>query len=276
MAGVSAPGKIGSHLDEAGLRLRRVRESLGLRFRDVDVASQKIASHYGNEEYCIGLSRLSDIENRGVVPSIFRLYSLATIYRMSFVELVSWYGIEPGSQAVDSRLVELESTHLIDFAPNELFEPEVPLELDPGLDVGKTSFLSRFFSRWGPLPMQLFQGIELKKKRYAMMGSEDWSMYPILKPGSVLLIQETNRIAAGGWTDEWDRPIYFLMRREGYHVGWCHLEGDRLILMGHPSSNEPPKVFHYPNEIELVGQVVGVAMSLGTSPRRKQRRASEL
>jgi len=271
MAGVSAPGKIYISTDEAGQRLRKARERLGLKFREVEVASQKIAERHGNEEYSIGLSRLSEIENKGVLPSVFRLYSLSTIYRLDFRELLSWYGVDLNEQSSDAQLHELEQTHVLNFSPNGFGEIQAPLSLDPGVDLSKTTFLSRVISRWGPLPLHMLKSLDIKRKRYAVIGSEDWSMYPVLPPGSMLVINDSTKIANSGWNDEWDRPIYFLEIREGHLCGWCHLDRDRLVVMSHPSSTEPPKVFLYPNEIEVLGQVVGVAMSLDSSRRRRVR-----
>jgi len=49
--------------------------------RDVESASVQIAQKFDNEEFAIPPSRLSDIETKGIVPSIYRLYALAAIYR---------------------------------------------------------------------------------------------------------------------------------------------------------------------------------------------------
>lgn len=59
--------------------LRVMRERLGLTMRDVEAASEKLAKLRGNEEYLVPISRLSDVETKGVTPSIYRLYSLAVI-----------------------------------------------------------------------------------------------------------------------------------------------------------------------------------------------------
>lgn len=273
MAGVTAPGKTVATTDEAGQRLRKARERLGLKFREVEVASQKIAERHGNEEYSIVLSRLSEIENKGVLPSMFRLYSLATIYRLDFAEVLSWFGIQLNEQVNDARLHQLDDTHLVNFSPNGFGELQAPLSLDPGVDLTKTTFLSRVVARWGALPLHMLNKLDHKRKRYAFLGTEDWSMYPILRPGSLLLINEINRIANSGWTDEWDRPIYFLEHRDGYHCAWCHLDRDRLVVLSHPSSGESPKVYLYPNEIEIVGQVTGVAMDLAGLRRPRPRSA---
>jgi transcriptional regulator with XRE-family HTH domain len=271
MAGVYALGKTSITTDEAGQRLRKARERLGLKFREVEVASQKIAERHGNEEYLIGLSRLSDIENKSVVPSVFRLYTLSTIYRLDFLELLSWYGVPLEAQFADAQAHELEHTHPVRFSADSFGDLQAPLSLDPGVDLTRTTFLSRVIARWGTLPLHLLKSIDTPKKRYAVVGSEDWSMHPILPPGSLLVINDTNKVVNSGWVNEWDRPIYFMEHREGYLCGWCHLDRDRLVVMSHPSSTEPPKVFLYPNEIEVLGQVIGVAFTLDSTGRPRTR-----
>ena len=50
-------------MEEAGQKLKRARERLNLRYRDVEEASNQIAARHNNDEFVIALSRLSDIEN---------------------------------------------------------------------------------------------------------------------------------------------------------------------------------------------------------------------
>lgn len=79
-------------MERAGEKLKRIRERLNLTFRDVEQASQQIAGRMGNPEFIIALSRLADIENKGTVPTIYRLYTLCAIYRLDFAEILAWYG----------------------------------------------------------------------------------------------------------------------------------------------------------------------------------------
>ena len=81
-------------MEDAGQKLKRRREELNLRYRDVEEASQRIAESRKNDEYAIALSRLADIENKGTVPSVYRIYSLAAIYRLDFFDILEWYGID--------------------------------------------------------------------------------------------------------------------------------------------------------------------------------------
>lgn len=265
--GLAGNGQI---MEEAGQKLKRVRERLNLRYRDVEDASLRIAERHQNDEFIVALSRLSDIENKGTVPTVFRLYTLCTIYRLDLLEVLQWYGVDLSHLPADAAAIELEKTHAIHFQPHNQGEVLLPLALDPGLDLTKTTYLSRMIQRWGKLPLMLLHSLDLKTHRYAFVGSEDWSMYPLLQPGSLLLLDETKRkIVSSGWTNEFDRPIYFLEHRDGYACGWCNLEGNRLVLQPHPASMCNPQVFLYPDEIDVVGQVTGVAMRLDQGRRRR-------
>ncbi len=62
-------------MEEPGQRLKRVRERLGIRYREVKQASLSIARKRSNDEFVVALSRLADIENKGTVPTMFRLSS---------------------------------------------------------------------------------------------------------------------------------------------------------------------------------------------------------
>lgn len=74
-----------------GLRLRQIRENAGLTYRDVEKASYEIAVKRGRPDFILHISRLADIENRNVVPSLHKLYSLAAILHLDPLEISGWY-----------------------------------------------------------------------------------------------------------------------------------------------------------------------------------------
>ena len=96
----------------AGQQLRIAREQLGLTMREVESASLRIAAKHGNEEYAVSPSRLSDIETKGLLPSIYRLYSLAIIYRRDLREVLAWYGIDVNLSAADFQLTTPADDHI--------------------------------------------------------------------------------------------------------------------------------------------------------------------
>jgi transcriptional regulator with XRE-family HTH domain len=259
-------------MEEAGQRLRRVRERLKLRYRDVEEASQRIARSRGNNEFLVGLSRLADIENRGTVPSFYRLYSLCAIYRLDFVSTMQWYGVDLTQLVDDAGRISIGQTHPVDFKSLAPGSVDFPIEVDEQVDLKQTSYFSRHIHRWGKLPVAMLESLDIRRQRYGFVGTNDWSMYPILAPGSFVQIDESkHRVVNEGWTHEYDRPIYFLEHRTGFRCCWCTVRDGLIIVQPHSASHVQPEVFKYPGELDVVGQVVAVAMRLDLGKRRHTR-----
>jgi transcriptional regulator with XRE-family HTH domain len=261
-------------MDRAGIRLKQVREKLGLTYRDVERSSQDIAERHHNDEYAIALSRLADIENKGTVPTIFRLYSLCAIYRLDFNETLRWYGVNVEALPSEALRIPLESTHAIHFnSPGPFLVPDA---IEKEIDFTRTTFLGQMLRRWGKNGLGFLNSSEARQHRYGLIGLDDWSMHPVLHPGSLVLIDEARRrIASGGWNSELDRPIYFVEHRDGYRCGWCFEHGEALLVQSHPSSLVAP-AFFAAGEYDVLGQVMGVAMLLESRKRRPLRNASSL
>jgi transcriptional regulator with XRE-family HTH domain len=256
-------------MERPGEKLRKAREQLRLTYRDVVQASQKIAERRNSDEFAVALSRLADIENKGTLPTIFRLYTLCAIYRLDWREVLRWYGVPLELLSSDALQVPLDETHAMHFAAES--EPAVPPALDREIDLNKTTFLSQMIRRWGKMPLSFLAGLDQRHLHYGLVGLADWSMYPLLHPGSLVLIDQNRRkIAADGWTNEFDRPIYFLEHRDGYRVGWCSRVAGRMLLQPHPAAQSPPTLFDY-SDIDVIGQVTGVAMLLESRKRRHAR-----
>jgi transcriptional regulator with XRE-family HTH domain len=246
-----------------GQRLRALRESLGYRMRDVELASNQIARRFDSEEFAIPPSRLSDIETKGIIPSIFRLYSFAAIYRREYRELLSFYGLELDGISADISFGHPQKSHLSKALSN-VTQVRMPTRLDPGFSLQKTTDLRRAIEQWGTVPMAYLELFADDRYTYGYIGSEDFTMYPILQPGSFVQVDETkNKVGEGIWHSEFERPIYFVEMREGFTCCWCSIKRDSIVLQPHPLSPVPVRVLRYPQEAEVLGQVIGVAMRLG-------------
>lgn len=186
----SKGGSLAKHhsMVDAGQKLRRARERLNLRVRDVEEASLKIAGKYHNDEFAVLINRVSEIENHNLVPTLYKLYSLCAIYRLDFQEVLEWYGISLSGLPADAMLAEVTRTHALGFPPNVHGDVLLPLALDPGIDLRRTTYLSRMIQRWGKLPLMLLDALDLKEHRYAFIGTDDWFMYPLLQPGTLVLV----------------------------------------------------------------------------------------
>ncbi len=247
----------------AGKKLRDLREQMGLTLRDVEVSSTHLAESRGIEEFIINPSRLSDIETKGVIPSIYRLYVLSVIYRADFTELLKLYGVDLSSTAADFSICRPGKTHRLEIATGR-GTVQIPIKLDPGFDVRHSTDLGRMIEDWGVVPLQYLQELSKKKYTYAYIGMEDLTMYPLLLPGSFVQVdEERSRVEEKKWRSELERPIYFVETREGHVCCWCSVRRGEIVLQSHPLSPVPARILKHPQEAEVLGQVVGVAMRLG-------------
>jgi len=246
----------------AGKKLRELREHLALTLRDVELASTALAESRGIEEFIINPSRLSDIETKGVIPSIYRLYVLSVIYRADFTELLRFFGVDLSSTAADLSICKPSKTHRLEMTTGK-GTAHVPVRFDPGFDIRRSSDLGRMIENWGVVPLQFLQELSKKKYTYAYIGTEDLTMYPLLLPGSFVQVDEDrSRVEEGKWRSEFERPIYFVETREGHVCCWCSVRRGEIVLQSHPLSPVPPRILKHPQEAEVIGQVVGVAMRL--------------
>jgi len=240
-----------------GLLLRQARERLGLTYREVEKASYEVAVRRGRAEFIVHISRLADIENRGVVPSLHKVYTLAAVYHLNPLEILRWYDVPLEECFHDGTSLPSPQTHLM-APPNAL---RVPMRFDPAFDPRKTELLSRMVEKWGHFEGVLTNGDS--RQIYGYIGTSDQRMVPLLRPGSIVLVDTAmRRIENDSWTTEHDRPMYFVEIHNGYRCGWFHQDGSRLVMQPHPLSRCLPEVWRTPDEAEVVGRVTGVVTRL--------------
>jgi transcriptional regulator with XRE-family HTH domain len=248
----------------AGSSLRRIRERLGLTLRDVEEATLEISSAENNNEYFVSVARLNQIENDGSLPSMYKLYSLAVVLQLGLEEILDLYGITLTKMDEHRSRMPLSRTHLVSVEGGDPARTiRFPIRFDAGFHPEKTIFLSRLIEAWGEIPIALLANLNFKRHRYGYVGLEDRMMAPLIRPGSIVQIDDTRkRVVNHGWTNESERPIYFLELRYSYECCWCYVRGRELTLVPHPLSPCGPRTIHIPDDGEVLGQVVGVAMRL--------------
>jgi len=248
---------------EAGVNLRVLRDELGLTMRDVETATARIAERHENDEFAVSPSRLSEIETKGLIPSIFRLYSLSVVYHHDLRDLLSWYGIDLNTAVADVNLSLPPKSHRCDVLQSASVV-QMPTRLDPGFDARRTSNLGRMVEQWGLVPLTYLASFASDHYTYGYIGSKDFTMYPLLPPGTFLQVDESkNKIAHGMWRSEYERPIYFVETREGYTCCWCTSKDENIVLQPHSLSPVAVRILRHPRDAEVIGQVVGIALKLG-------------
>lgn len=249
-------------------RLKELRNRLGLSMREVDETSRRIAEAQGNNEYVISTAWLTQIENSDSTPSIYKLFTLSIVYRVKFTDLLSLYGIDLGRINKLQSANPLERTHMADTQVHDPERPvQFPVRFDKGFKFEKTGLLARMVELWGEIPAGILQHMDLRKFNYGYIGTKDFTLYPLLRPGSFVQIDNSQtRVERPPWRNEFDRPIYFIELRDKYVCSWCELHGRQLYIVPHPLSGRSISQYPFPDEAEIVGRVTGIAMRIVNLP----------
>ena len=240
-------------MDGIGGKLRAARQQWRLTLREVEERSLRLAQQWGNPAYRISASWLDRVEreNRGL--SATKLIVLASVYGLTAEQMLA---LCPSSVTTSPPLEQISSPNATLLLANGPLEEHarfwLPDRLVTAPPPDDTLLLP---SEGGLLPVHFRRGI---------IGRRDRTLEPMIRSGSIVLIDTQKRAIAGRkeWTHEFDRPIYFLLTRSGYGSGFCELDkqAEWLTLVPHALSYETNKRGRYRKEIEVVGTVAAVFM----------------
>jgi transcriptional regulator with XRE-family HTH domain len=251
----------------AGAKLREIRERLGLSVRDVHERSLLLCAQRKSDNYKLSRAWVTEVEKGRFVPASVKMASLCAIYGIAISEVQKMYGIDPTDVRAEHPYFGPPKTYLL--SPSE-----VPREDAGGGEdrakrtkVGETNLVTRLIDRWGALPVPLLRKFVLKRSVYGYIGVEDFTMSPLLVPGTFVQIDVKQNYIRKSFSQpagqsHFARPIYFLDVRTGYACGYCELKDKILTLIPYPDSGESIRTFRYPDEVTIVGRVTHIAMCI--------------
>jgi transcriptional regulator with XRE-family HTH domain len=229
----------------AGQKLKLLRNNRNITVRGVEQASRRLAELMGDKRYCISNGWLAQLENDVSAPTIWKLASLMVIYETNIPDLLGFYGIDVNKMAELGSVAHQERTHLISQTG----------DVDAQVVSSAVTRLVPELRNIGPaLPWEVNGN---KNLITGYIGLTDITMYPLIRPGSLVQIDTSqHKLRAGSWHNEFERPIFFIELREGFACGWCELQNKQLSIIPHPLSPVSIRRFMYPREAEIVGRVV--------------------
>jgi transcriptional regulator with XRE-family HTH domain len=233
--------------------------------RDVADFSKIIADAEGNDEFLISSPYLTQIENEIVgIPGVYKLFTLASVYGLSYSDVLALFGVQANKVKKYHAELPISRTRLTRYDSAEAAASlEVPVRFDAGLNLSQTGLLSRMIESWGRVPIEFLQHLDLRNRLYGFIGLKDYTLYPLIRPGSFLEIDsDIKKPRHGVARSEFDRPIYFIDLRDSYACSWCELVEDKLVLTPHPLSPAKTRILTFHKEAEIIGQVTGVAMRI--------------
>lgn len=241
-------------MEGIGAKLRAFRQRWGLSLREVEVRSNRIAADSGRASHRISASWLDRVEREEGELSFPKFMALALVYGIAPAQMLEICSPLPAySPAVEQALIP-NATVLLPRGPVEergrVWMPETVVNETVPED-------TVLLPAKPPMPSHFRRGI---------IGHKDKTLDPMIRAGSILLINTLRRAIAHRreWTHEFDRPIYFLITRFGYVCGWSELDrdGEWLTLVPHPMSHAPAQRWRYRKEVEVIGRVAFVQLRL--------------
>jgi transcriptional regulator with XRE-family HTH domain len=252
---------------EAGKRLRAARERLGLKIREVERMSRLLAEKKQNQEYYISHAWLSEIERGELTPGIYKIYTLSTIYQYRFDEVLDFFGIQIGDIGREQIRQPLPHTHLVGSRDMPV---EIPSAAMPGIPLERTDLVSRMFSGLGRIEAGLFPQRPAVASVYGYVGTKDFTLFPLIRPGSFVEIDSSQRrIENTRWGSVFERPIYFVELRDDYACSWCEEKEGSLLLIPFPQSGCRVREVRYPAEAGVIGRVTAVLMRIAESREKR-------
>jgi transcriptional regulator with XRE-family HTH domain len=238
-------------MEGIGGKLRATRLAWKLTLRDVEKRTTRLSEQWGDPAYRISASWLDRVERENRELSAAKLVVLASVYSLTPEQMLGIVQTAATTQALLDEQNKPNVTMYTDGRLDDDAKVMLPDDLWAGQEPEKTGYLP---PDTATLPAHY---------RRAIIGRQDRTLEPMIRAGSVLMIDTQKKTIAGRreWNHEFDRPIYFLYTRDGYTAGFCELdrENEWLTVIPHALSYESNRRYRYKKEIEVVGTVVAVA-----------------
>ncbi len=241
-----------------GQRLKALRTNRNITIREVERASLRIAEAKRDKRFSISNGWLAQLEKGVSEPGICKLFSLSVIYRVKFLDLIQLYDVDIDEIEKYEPVANPNATQLVSAeTQNADFPRRLPTLSGSSVRRRRTSLMQSAGLPDGTA-FAPDQDRGARPTSYGYIGLNDFTMYPLIRPGSLVRIDtEQHKLNPVVWHNEYERPIYFIELRDAYACGWCELHGNELLIIPHHSSPESIRRVNYPKEAEIVGRVIG-------------------
>jgi len=246
---------------EPGKWIRSIREELLIKASDVERITRNIAAKKGNSDFYISHSTLAGIE-AGSIPSLHKLFSLATCLRVPMRELFLAFGIDPDEANPSHSGLDGDAVvHSPATAPVFRFH----LNFDVNFSQEETNLLKFPPEGVDKLPSFFRAAVEPARYRYAVIGSRDDTMSDLLPPRSLVEIDTAqSTVYVSPWRTIRERPLYMIWHTDGLTCCWCQVDGKDLTVLPHPLSRQSVRRFRMRSQATIVGRVTNAWLSFGS------------
>jgi hypothetical protein len=233
---------------------------LGLSYKDVVSESERLAKVYNNSDMRIGKSTLGNIISGSIrQPGTAKLDSLHIILNLSRTDIDAAIGLQPERRFAEQLEMSRARTHEVPIdAVTRHRRIRLPILRDDA-KLDHTQFFEGSVKRWANVEVEYLSSFYPPYLCYVVVGEEDSNAAPIAPPGSRLIVNKLlNKVLPSENVSFHERELFYVMTPNGLTCVYAELvAGDKIVLIPHPASGNMREEFHL-DEIEIIGQVVGV------------------
>lgn len=233
---------------------------LGLSYKDVVKASERLAQLNNKPDLRIGKSTLGNIISGSIrQPGTAKLDALRVILNLSRADMDAAIGLQPERHFAEQLEMARARTHEVPLdAVTRQRRVRLPILRDD-TDLEATQVLP---SRWADVEVEYLGMFYPPHLAYVVVGEDDTNASPIAPPGSRLLVNKLlTEVYPADNLSFHERELFYLLTPRGFTCMYVETApGDRIVLIPHPASGNMREEFHR-DEVEIIGQVVGVLYS---------------
>lgn len=243
-----------------GQLILKAMKLLGLSYKDIVSASDRLSRQNNNKDMRIGKSTLGNIISGSIrQPGTAKLDSLRIILNLSRADIDAAIGLQPERRLSEQLEIARARTHEIPIdAVTRHRRIKMPiLREDAKLD--ETQFLEGSLKRWDEIEVEYLSSFYPPYLAYVVVGEDDTNASPIAPPGSRLLVNRLlNKVHPADKSSFHERELFCVLTPNGLTCTYAELgSGEKIVLIPHPASGNVREEFNG-DEVTIIGQVVGV------------------
>ena len=243
-----------------GQLILKAMKLLGLSYKDIVAASEKLARQNNNADMRIGKSTLGNIISGSIrQPGTAKLDSLRIILNLSRADVDAAIGLQPERRFAEQLGMTRARTHEVPIdAVTRHRRLKVPILRDDA-KLDETQFFEGSLKHWASIEVEYLSSFYPPYFAYVVVGEDDSNAAPIAPPGSRLLVNKLlNKVNSAENSSFHERELFYVLTPNGHTCVYAELvAGEKIVLIPHPASGNVREEFHR-DEVTIIGQVVGV------------------
>jgi len=243
-----------------GQLVLKAMKLLGLNYKDIVAASEKLARQNNNADMRIGKSTLGNIISGSIrQPGTAKLDSLRIILNLSRADVDAAIGLQPERRFAEQLGMTRARTHEVPIdAVTRHRRIKMPILRDDA-KLDETQFFEGSLKHWASIEVEYLSSFYPPYFAYVVVGEDDSNAAPIAPPGSRLLVNKLlNKVNSAENSSFHERELFYVLTPNGHTCVYAELvAGEKIVLIPHPASGNVREEFHR-DEVMIIGQVVGV------------------